>query len=112
MNQTSIIAGSLIVAFFVFITVRGELPYYMAVFTGSSPAPGKATNAGSFSFGSGPTDIGVNVGGVNVGYGSTGRDTGMSPLGSDSLFGVTSGWGNVEGGAGVSQPSRGPMLPY
>jgi hypothetical protein len=31
MPHTSIIAGALIIAFFVFITVRGELPKYAAV---------------------------------------------------------------------------------
>lgn len=34
MSQSSIIAAALIVAFLVFITVRGELPAYLAVFTG------------------------------------------------------------------------------
>lgn len=31
MNQTSIIAAALIVGFVVFITIRGELPKYLAV---------------------------------------------------------------------------------
>ena len=31
MSQTSIIAGALIVGFIVFITVKGELPKYLAV---------------------------------------------------------------------------------
>lgn len=31
MNQSSAIAGSLVIAFIVFITVRGELPCYMEV---------------------------------------------------------------------------------
>lgn len=39
MNQTSAIAASLIIAFLVFVTVRGELPAYLSVFTGSSPTP-------------------------------------------------------------------------
>jgi hypothetical protein len=39
MSQTSIIAGALIVAYMVFITVRGELPAYLAVFTGTGAAP-------------------------------------------------------------------------
>lgn len=43
MNQTSIIAASLIVAYVVFITVRGELPAYLAVFTG----PPGATSSGA-----------------------------------------------------------------
>lgn len=34
-SQTSIIAASLVLAFFVFITVRGELPAYLAVYTGA-----------------------------------------------------------------------------
>jgi hypothetical protein len=32
MNQTSIIAGALVIGFIVFITVRGELPQYLGVF--------------------------------------------------------------------------------
>jgi hypothetical protein len=35
--QTSWIAASLLAAFLVFVTVRGELPAYIAVFTGVSP---------------------------------------------------------------------------
>jgi len=31
MNQTSIIAGTLIIAFIVFVTIRGELPSYLKV---------------------------------------------------------------------------------
>ena len=38
MNQSSIIAAALIVAFIVFITVRGELPCWLAVFGISSGA--------------------------------------------------------------------------
>ncbi len=37
MNQTSAIAAALIIAFVVFITVRGELPGYLSVFTGTAP---------------------------------------------------------------------------
>lgn len=36
--QTSWIAASLLVAFVIFITVRGELPEYIAVFTGTETA--------------------------------------------------------------------------
>jgi len=31
LSQTSVIAGALVVAFFIFVTVRGELPAYMQV---------------------------------------------------------------------------------
>lgn len=36
LSQTSIIAASLILAYIVFITVRGELPAFLAVFTGDA----------------------------------------------------------------------------
>lgn len=36
LSQTSIIAASLIIAFIVFITIRGELPAYLGVYTGQS----------------------------------------------------------------------------
>jgi hypothetical protein len=40
--QTSWIAAALLIGFLVFVTVRGELPEYIAVFTGeaTAPAPG------------------------------------------------------------------------
>lgn len=50
MNQTSIIAGALIVAFIVFITVRGELPCYLKVLgisTGAACQVGGQTAAGA-----------------------------------------------------------------
>lgn len=31
MNQSNVIVGALILGFFVFVTVKGELPAYMAV---------------------------------------------------------------------------------
>lgn len=49
MSQTSIIAGAFIVAFVVFITVRGELPCYLEVLGISSggTCQSPAMNAGS-----------------------------------------------------------------
>jgi hypothetical protein len=47
MSQTSIIAAALVVAFVVFVTVRGELPKYLAVFTGTAPAGGTTGTGGS-----------------------------------------------------------------
>jgi hypothetical protein len=52
-SQTSIIAGALIVAFIVFVTVRGDLPGYLEVlgvaggnvFAAGAPAPGGAPGA-------------------------------------------------------------------
>ena len=37
MSQSSIIAAALVIAFLVFVTVRGELPAYFAIFTGTAP---------------------------------------------------------------------------
>ncbi len=47
MNQTSIIAASLVIGFIVFVTTRGELPAYLAV------------------FGIGQSNMGPNVGTLN-----------------------------------------------
>lgn len=50
MNQTSIIAGALIVAFIVFVTVRGELPCYLKVLgisTGAACQVGGQSTLGS-----------------------------------------------------------------
>lgn len=38
MSQSSVIAAGLIIAFLVFVTVRGELPVYMSIFSGTAPA--------------------------------------------------------------------------
>ena len=35
MSQTSLIAAGLVIGFIVFITIKGELPAYIAVFTGA-----------------------------------------------------------------------------
>jgi len=55
LSQTSIIAASLVIAFVVFITVRGELPAYLSIFgvgSGSTPA-GSSGSAGVTSGGPG-----------------------------------------------------------
>ena len=50
MNQTSVIAAALIIAFIVFITVRGELPGYLSVFTGTAPpATSTASTTGAIA---------------------------------------------------------------
>jgi hypothetical protein len=36
MSQTSLIAGALVIGFVVFITIKGELPAYIAVFKGTA----------------------------------------------------------------------------
>ena len=38
MSQTSLIAAGLVIGFIVFITIKGELPQYIAVFTGAAVA--------------------------------------------------------------------------
>ena len=35
MSQTSLIAAGLVIGFIVFVTIKGELPAYIAVFTGA-----------------------------------------------------------------------------
>lgn len=71
MNQTSVIAGALIVAYIVFVTVRGELPGFLYVLTGQGTAP-SAGGTSTTSGGSGVTvsnagvSGSVNIGGVQV----------------------------------------------
>lgn len=43
--QTSTIAFALIVGFIVFVTVRGELPKYIGVLTGSGSTPSSTPSA-------------------------------------------------------------------
>ena len=93
-NQTSLIAAALIIAFLVFITVRGELPAYIAVFTGTAPAP-----AGSGS---------TNTGARNAAFSGTGNDTlGNRPLGAPT-GGVNISLGGIDSPSGGlnSQPSQ------
>lgn len=63
MSQTSIIAGALIIAYIVFVTVRGELPAYLAMLgVGGSSAvtpSGCATSTGGTS-GTGGTGGGLS----------------------------------------------------
>lgn len=66
MNQTSIIAASLIVAFLVFITVRGELPGYLSVFDGTAAVPiSAATTPAATSTVTPGTTVGL-PGGVTI----------------------------------------------
>ena len=43
MDQTGLIAAAIIIGFVVFVTVRGELPSYLSVFTGNKTAIGAAS---------------------------------------------------------------------
>lgn len=54
MDQSSVIFGALIIGFVVFVTMRGELPKYFAVFIGGSsssgpPGLGSLPSAGGIS---------------------------------------------------------------
>jgi hypothetical protein len=58
MNQSSVIAGALVLAFAIFVVVRGELPCYLAVLGVSSGAGcplGTVSSSGITSTGAGPT---------------------------------------------------------
>lgn len=74
MSQTSATAAALIIAFLIFITVRGELPYYFGAFgLGPMPEvapaekPGTAVQLSSFSetFGGANPNTG-GIGGVGI----------------------------------------------
>jgi hypothetical protein len=88
MSQTSIIAGGLLLAYFIFITVRGELPCYLQVLGVSTDAQcpqgnvtagdqicsGSSTvsTSGTSSSNSTGTGSGIGLGGLgNTGIGST-----------------------------------------
>lgn len=52
MSQSSVIAGALVIAFLMFITVRGELPQYIDLFTVKRrPQKTKTSNGGGKSDG-------------------------------------------------------------
>lgn len=55
MSQTSVIAGSLIVAYFVFVIVRGELPCYLQVLGIATDANCPKGNTGTTAVATTPT---------------------------------------------------------
>jgi hypothetical protein len=74
MNQNSVIAFGLIVGFIVFVTVRGELPAYLAVLLGNQSTTQNASTLGGL------------LGGVLGSTGTGGITTGPNPPG-----GITTG---------------------
>lgn len=100
LSQTSIIAASMIVAFVVFITVRGELPAYLSIFgvgsgvtpSGTGTGAGAAQSAISLSTGGG-SGISIDLPSINLNYpnyggGSTWFDPvyGTIPAGGGEMF--------------------------
>lgn len=85
LSQTSIIAAALMVAFILFITVRGELPAYLAIFTGKA-----SRNASPGPTGSSASLINSLFPGVNVvvtpGGGTGGGGTGSGGDGDVHLI--------------------------
>lgn len=68
MSQTSVIAASLLLAYVVFVIVRGELPCYFQVLgisTAASCPKGTVTTGG--------LNVSVGSGGVTIGTGTQGR---------------------------------------
>lgn len=79
LSQSSAVAAALIVAFIVFVTVRGELPCYLEVMGIASTGckvPGVTGTAPGFNlFGSSSApgvSVGVGGGGVNIGVNAPG----------------------------------------
>ena len=64
MSQTSVIAGSLVIAFIVFITVRGQLPCYLEVLGISTAGQCAVSCAGTSGGTSGIRSVGS--GGIAV----------------------------------------------
>lgn len=93
LSQSSVIAAAMIVAFFVFVTVRGELPYYLGVLTGKGRGTASATPSGfnsGFSgpgvgIGIGPGGISIGTGGINIGVGFPGGSGGPTSPGGSSI---------------------------
>lgn len=85
MSQTSIIAGALIVAFIVFITVRGDLPGYLQVL-------GVAGGGTAMASITGP-------GGVSVTVGAPGSSGAVWQPGTPCPAGGSGGLGTTCGGA-------------
>jgi len=71
LSQSSAIAGAILVAFIIFVTVRGELPYYIGIFTGQGPPAGYSSfgNSASFTGGSSGVSVGIGSGGGSIGIG-------------------------------------------
>jgi hypothetical protein len=99
LSQTSVIAASIIVAYIVFVTVRGELPYYISIFTGKGqgvPISGAGTpGVGGINFTGGPGGPGISVG---VGVGTTGGNVSVGvPIGGGRVgVSVPVNWGGSQ----------------
>ncbi len=113
MNQTSAIAGSLIVAFIVFVTVRGELPCYMQVLgiatdsacpVGTASGTASSVSSGNRFVAGGSSGVGVcgSVNGLGVCTGPGGTRVGLPPItiGGGSGGGINIGIGGGSGGFG------------
>ncbi len=51
MQQSNVIFGALLIAFIVFITLRGELPTYITILRGGNVSPSQATSTAANSSG-------------------------------------------------------------
>jgi hypothetical protein len=88
-NQSNIIFGALLLAFIVYITMRGELPIYMGFFV---PSNGTSTSTSSNNGGSTytPTNPVQNVTGPSSNVTIFGFDTGVNLANVDkAIFGFT-----------------------
>jgi hypothetical protein len=95
MSQTSIIAGALIVAFIVFITVRGDLPGYLQVLG--------VAGGGLVASTTGPGGVSVSVGGPSTGVWQPGQPC---PPGGSGGLGTTCGGApsGIPGDSGTHTP--------
>lgn len=84
MQQSNVIFGAILIAFIVFITVRGELPAYLSLLRGSSN--GQDDTTGSLSAGGLSTDNANVIGniGTSLNTGKTALDNAKTIL---DLFG-------------------------
>ena len=121
MTQTSAIAGGLVVAFVVFITVKGQLPCYLQVLgisnaggascpsnvTPSPTATAPAQGAG-FIGGGGGSSIGISLPPINIGLPGLGGDSSGPGFGFGLGGGFGSGFGGFGGGLGDPTAGLGP----
>jgi hypothetical protein len=94
MSQSSVIAGGLLLAYFIFITVRGELPCYLQVLgvaTDAQCPQGNVNASGAICSGTSGTTTTTSGGSGASGSGGGSVGSGGSGVGSGTGIGSTIG---------------------
>ena len=90
MNQTSVIGGSLIFAFVIFVIVRGELPCYLQILGIATDAQCPKGTVSTSGLGQQivPAATPISQGGTGLGIFGTNNPAGFGSVGSGNAFGV------------------------